>query len=84
VIVGYGTTVLGDEAFRWTQATGLVGLGYLPGGDDAQMVTSLTRLFHEIPHDIRVLPGHGPETRIGNEAPWLERLATSGQLVIPG
>ena len=74
-----GLLLSGDVLFR-----GSYGRTDLPGGDDAQMVTSLTRLYHEIPHDIRVLPGHGPETTIGQEAGWLERLATSGQLVIPG
>ena len=31
-MVGRGVSVSGDEAFRWTQATGMVGLGDLPGG----------------------------------------------------
>ena len=56
----------------------------LAGGDDEQMVTSLTRLLREIPPETRVLPGHGPETTIGHESSWLERVAASGQLVIPG
>ena len=30
VIVGYGTTSLGEEAFRWTKETGMVSLGNLP------------------------------------------------------
>jgi len=33
VIVGVGDTPDGDRAFRWTQATGMVSLGILPGGD---------------------------------------------------
>ena len=74
-----GLLLSGDVLFR-----GSYGRTDLPGGDDVQMVTSLTRLYHEIPRDVRVLPGHGPETTIGHEARWLERLATSGQLVIPG
>ncbi len=56
----------------------------LAGGDDEQMVTSLTRLLREIPPGTRVLPGHGPETTIGHESSWLERVAASGRLVIPG
>jgi hydroxyacylglutathione hydrolase len=74
-----GLLLSGDVLF-----CGSYGRTDLPGGDDAQMVASLTRLYHEIRHDIRVLPGHGPETTIGLEARWLERMATSGQLVIPG
>jgi probable HAF family extracellular repeat protein len=31
VVVGYGTTAAGTEAFRWTQASGMVSLGILPG-----------------------------------------------------
>ncbi len=33
VVVGFGTSASGySEAFRWTEASGMVGLGYLPGG----------------------------------------------------
>ncbi|WP_288116567.1 hypothetical protein [Microcystis sp. M53598_WE2] len=32
VIVGFSDSANGLEAFRWTQATGMVGLGDLPGG----------------------------------------------------
>src|SRR3990172_1963430 len=32
VVVGYGTSPAGNEAFRWTAATGMVALGDLPGG----------------------------------------------------
>lgn len=31
-IVGYANSALGQEAFRWTAATGMVGLGDLAGG----------------------------------------------------
>ncbi len=58
-----GLLLSGDVLFR-----GSYGRTDLSGGDDAQMVASLTRLYHEIPHDIRVLPGHGPETTIELEA----------------
>ena len=56
----------------------------LPGGDDAQMVASLSRLARDIAPGVRVLPGHGPETTIGRELPWLRRLAQSGRLIVPG
>ena len=56
----------------------------LPGGDDDQMVASLARLAREIPEAVRVLPGHGPETTIGRELPWLRRIAGAGRLLIPG
>jgi len=69
----------GDVLFRRSY-----GRTDLPGGDDDQMVASLTRMLREIPPDTRVLPGHGPETTIGHESSWLERIAASGRLVIPG
>jgi glyoxylase-like metal-dependent hydrolase (beta-lactamase superfamily II) len=56
----------------------------LPGGDEAQMVASLARLAAEIPADVRVLPGHGPETTMARELPWLRRVAETGRLVAPG
>ena len=74
-----GLLLSGDVLFR-----GSYGRTDLPGGNDDQMVASLTRVLHEIPHDTRVLPGHGPETTLGAEAPWLERLAAAGQLINPG
>ena len=56
----------------------------LPGGDDEQMVASLARLARDLPDGVRVLPGHGPETTIGRERPWVERIAAAGRLLIPG
>jgi glyoxylase-like metal-dependent hydrolase (beta-lactamase superfamily II) len=47
----------------------------LPGADPAAMAESLLRLL-ELPDETRVLPGHGPETTIGAERVWLERLLT--------
>lgn len=69
----------GDVLFRRSY-----GRTDLPGGNDDQMVASLGRLLHEIPADTRVLPGHGPETTIGAEEYWLERIATGGRLIVPG
>lgn len=56
----------------------------LQGGNDEQMVSSLTRLTREIPAPVRVLPGHGPETTLARELPWLRRLAAAGRLIVPG
>jgi probable HAF family extracellular repeat protein len=33
IVVGYGRSALGLEAFRWTSGGGMVGLGHLAGGD---------------------------------------------------
>ena len=56
----------------------------LPGGRDEQMVSSLARLAREVPGVVRVLPGHGPETTIERELPWLRRIAAAGRLIVPG
>ncbi len=56
----------------------------LPGGSDEDMVASLARLARSLPDAVRVLPGHGPETTIGRERPWMERIAAAGCLLIPG
>jgi glyoxylase-like metal-dependent hydrolase (beta-lactamase superfamily II) len=74
-----GLLLSGDVLFR-----GSYGRTDLPGGNDVLMVASLTRLLHEIPPETRVLPGHGAETTMGAEAPWLERLAEAGRLIVPG
>jgi hydroxyacylglutathione hydrolase len=43
------------------------------GGSPAKMIQSLRRLY-TLPADTRVLPGHGPETVLGQET-WIENLA---------
>jgi glyoxylase-like metal-dependent hydrolase (beta-lactamase superfamily II) len=56
----------------------------LAGGNDEQMVASLARLARDIPPNVRVLPGHGPETTLERELPWLRRIADAGRLLVPG
>jgi glyoxylase-like metal-dependent hydrolase (beta-lactamase superfamily II) len=73
-----GLLLAGDVLFA-----GSYGRTDLPGGSDVDMVASLTRLAREIPPNVRVLPGHGAETTIGRELPWLERIATAGRLLAP-
>lgn len=51
----------------------------LPGGDTGQMVESLARLA-ALEEGIAVLPGHGPETSIGREKPWLGLVAQHRRL----
>jgi hydroxyacylglutathione hydrolase len=46
---------------------GTVGRTDLPGGDSAQLVSSLTRLCKTLPDETIVLPGHGPTTTIKKE-----------------
>ncbi len=35
VVVGYGSSAEGTEAFRWTESDGMVSLGVLPGGNSS-------------------------------------------------
>lgn len=74
-----GLLLSGDVLFA-----GSYGRTDLPGGDDGQMVASLTRLARTLPPTTRVLPGHGPETTVGRELPWLQRIAQAGRLLVPG
>jgi hydroxyacylglutathione hydrolase len=51
----------------------------LPGGDPDAMVDSLARLL-TLDDNVRVYPGHGPETAIGRERTWLELVRETGRL----
>lgn len=51
----------GDTLFA-----GSVGRTDFPGGDMATLMASLAKLV-KLPDDTRVIPGHGPETTIGDE-----------------
>ncbi|MEO8462283.1 MAG: MBL fold metallo-hydrolase [Chloroflexota bacterium] len=51
----------------------------LPGGSLEQMVESLARLA-TFESRLAVFPGHGPETTIGREQPWLEMVARDRRL----
>ncbi|MDQ4035576.1 MAG: MBL fold metallo-hydrolase [Chloroflexota bacterium] len=74
-----GLLLSGDVLFA-----GSYGRTDLSGGNDEQMVASLARLGREIPPAVRVLPGHGPETTMERELPWLRRIAEAGRLLVPG
>jgi glyoxylase-like metal-dependent hydrolase (beta-lactamase superfamily II) len=51
----------------------------LPGGSAEAIVGSLARLS-ELEPMTRVFPGHGPETTIARERPWLELVRRAGRL----
>ena len=53
----------------------------LPGGDAAAMVESLGRLT-ALADDLRVLPGHGQQTTIERERPWLEMVRRERRLLL--
>lgn len=57
-----GVVFAGDALFR-----GSIGRTDLPGGDSAQLLESIRRELLSLPDATRVLPGHGPETSIGQE-----------------
>jgi hydroxyacylglutathione hydrolase len=52
----------------------------LPGGDASTMVASLGRLL-TLDDAVRVFPGHGGDTTIGRERPWLELVRDSRRLI---
>ena len=57
-----GILLSGDQLFA-----GSIGRTDLPGGDTAALGRSMKDHVMTLPDDTRVLPGHGPETTIGNE-----------------
>ncbi|MFM8894384.1 MAG: MBL fold metallo-hydrolase [Actinomycetales bacterium] len=59
---GPGTVLSGDVLFA-----GSIGRTDLPGGSDVAMRQSLSEVILTLPDDMIVLPGHGPQTTIGQE-----------------
>ena len=51
----------------------------LPGGSVEQMADSLSRLS-ALPSDLKALPGHGRQTTLAAEQPWLEQVRRTGML----
>lgn len=60
-LYGHGLLFSGDTLFQ-----GSIGRYDLPGSSGAQLRTSLLKLVG-LPDELRVLPGHGPETVLGEE-----------------
>jgi glyoxylase-like metal-dependent hydrolase (beta-lactamase superfamily II) len=60
--VGHGVALVGDALFQ-----GSVGRVDLPGGDGPTLLSSIRDELMSLPDETRVLPGHGPETTIGQE-----------------
>jgi hydroxyacylglutathione hydrolase len=46
---------------------GGVGRTDLPGGDWQQLLVSIQKQVLSLPDDVRLYPGHGPQTTVGNE-----------------
>ena len=70
-----GTLFSGDTLFRsgWGRTD-------LPGGSEDQMADSLARLSR-LEDALRVLPGHGRPTTIGEERAWLDLVAREHRLI---
>jgi glyoxylase-like metal-dependent hydrolase (beta-lactamase superfamily II) len=58
----HGILFSGDSLFQ-----GCIGRCDLPGGDEALLITSLQQKVLTLPENVRVLPGHGPETTVACE-----------------
>ena len=54
--------ISGDTLFN-----GSIGRSDLPGGSSMQIIQSIRTQLLPLPDETRVLPGHGPETTIGQE-----------------
>ncbi len=66
--------ISGDTLFA-----GAWGRTDLPGGDEEAMIESLSRLALLEP-GLAVLPGHGPDTTMDRELPWLRTVASDKKL----
>jgi glyoxylase-like metal-dependent hydrolase (beta-lactamase superfamily II) len=69
-----GILVSGDTLFA-----GGFGRIDLPGGNQEHMIDSLSRLA-SLEDGLTVLAGHGPQTTIGREKPWLSTIAEKHKL----
>ena len=63
-----GLCFAGDTVFR-----GNVGQAMFPGGDRLRLAESIRSKLLPLPDDVRLLPGHGRETTVGDERSGWER-----------
>lgn len=52
----------GDTIFK-----GSVGRTDLPGGSHSRLISSINQKILSLPQDVRIYPGHGPSTTVGDE-----------------
>lgn len=63
---------------------GSIGRSDLPGGDGQQLLDSIAAKLMPLPDHTQVLPGHGPQTSIGQERATNPFLTTSGDSATKG
>ena len=56
-----------QEGIIYLLAQGGIGRTDLPGGDWDTLVRSIREQVYTLPDETRLLSGHGPETRVGEE-----------------
>lgn len=61
-LIGEGVVFSGDTLFAQS-----VGRTDFPGGSHAQLINSIKSKLLPLPDELKVLPGHGPATSIGDE-----------------
>ncbi len=74
----------GDEGLLFSGDTlfqGGWGRVDLPGGSADEMAASIARLT-DLEDPVRVFPGHGPDTTIGRERPWMDLVRRGGRLLL--
>lgn len=64
-ILGHGILFSGDTLFQSS-----IGRADFPGSSYAQLLNSIHTKLMILPDETVVLPGHGPETTIGDERRW--------------
>lgn len=77
VVVGYGNSANGVEAFRWTQQSGVVGLGDLPGNIFESIATDVTP-------DGEIIVGSGASAAGREAIRWTQTSGMVGLGDLPG
>jgi probable HAF family extracellular repeat protein len=77
-VVGQSESAQGEEAFRWTESGGMIGIGDLPGGD-------FQSIAMDVSHNGRVIVGSGASEASFEEAfRWDEESGMVGLGFLPG
>lgn len=77
ILVAPGAALVGDVIFA-----GSIGRTDLPGGDHQTLMDSIWNQVVPLGKDVRLYPGHGPDTTVGEELasnPFLQQRRPSGR-----